>query len=62
MRRRLLKFRKILDRGGRITYRDIWDSYQSWRNTYRKRFSAHYRIKKMDGLYNRLFISNHKEE
>jgi hypothetical protein len=61
MRRKLFRFKKILDRGGRITYRDIWDSYQSWRTTYRKRFSAYYRVRKMDGLYNRLFISDHKE-
>jgi hypothetical protein len=61
MRRKLFVFKRIADHGGRISYRDIWDSYQSWRNTYQKRFSAYYRIGKMDGLYNRLFIFNHKE-
>jgi hypothetical protein len=61
MRRKLFIFKKILDRGGRITYPDIWSAYQSWRNTYKKRFSAYYRVQKMDGLYNRLFISDHKE-
>jgi hypothetical protein len=62
MRRKLLKFKKIIEQGGRLSYRDIWDSYQSWRNTYKKRFSAYYRIRKMDGLYNRLFIFNHNKE
>jgi hypothetical protein len=61
MRRKLFKFNKIIEEGGRMSYRDIWDSYQSWRNTYKKRFSAYYRVRKMDGLYNRLFIFNHKE-
>jgi retron-type reverse transcriptase len=61
MRRKLFVFSRIVNRGGRISYRDIWDSYQSWRNTYKKRFSAYYRIGKMDGLYNRLFIFSYKE-
>jgi hypothetical protein len=61
MRRKLFVFKRIINNGGRIAYRDIWDSYQSWRNTYRKRFDAYYRVRIMDGLYNRLFIFNHKE-
>jgi hypothetical protein len=61
MRRKLLIFKKIIENGGRMTYLDIWSAYQSWRNTYKKRFSAYYRVRKMDSLYNRLFISNHEE-
>jgi hypothetical protein len=56
MKKKLYSFRKILDRGGRLNYKDIKQSYQSWRNNFRKRFYAYFRIRKMDDLYNRLFI------
>jgi hypothetical protein len=56
MARKLKKFKTILDVGGRINYRDISDSYQSWRNTFAKRFNAYYKVQKMDDLYNRLFF------
>jgi len=56
MARKLRKFKIIIERGGRMAYRDIYDSYQSWRNTFMRRFDAYFRIRKIDGLYNRLFI------
>jgi hypothetical protein len=58
MSRKLRKFKAITDNRGRIAYRDIYDSYRSWRNTFRRRYNAYYRIGKMDGLYNRLFINH----
>jgi hypothetical protein len=58
MMRKLRKFKMIIRRGGRMTYRDIYDSYRSWRNTFMRRFNAYFRIRKMDDLYNRLFIYN----
>jgi hypothetical protein len=58
MARKLKKFKAIMDRGGRMTYSDIYDSYQSWRETFKRRFNAYYRVRKMDGLYNRLFINH----
>jgi hypothetical protein len=61
MRKKLLKFNKLY-KNGRISIKDIYTSYQSWRGTYRKRFSAFYTIKRMDSLYNKLFIYNHLEE
>ena len=61
MRKKLFKFNKLY-KNGRISIKDIYTSYQSWRGTYRKRFSAFYTIKRMDSLYNKLFIYNHLEE
>jgi hypothetical protein len=61
MKRKLLKFKKLLN-NNKINTSDVYTSYQSWRGNYRKRFNAFYTIKRMDGLYNRLFIYNHLEE
>ncbi|MDR2534854.1 MAG: RNA-directed DNA polymerase [Treponema sp.] len=57
MIRRLRGMKRFMDHGGKITYRDIHDSYKSWRNTFRRRFHAYHRVRKMDGFYNRLFIN-----
>ncbi|MDR2149902.1 MAG: RNA-directed DNA polymerase [Spirochaetaceae bacterium] len=57
MRRKLKKFRKLLNEG-KMTNRDVWTSYQSWRGNYRRRFNAYYRVRYMDKLYNELFINN----
>jgi retron-type reverse transcriptase len=59
MRRKLNKL-KILFEAGKIKYNDIYTSYQSWRGNYIKRFDAYQTIKRMDGLYNRLFIKLRK--
>jgi hypothetical protein len=55
MRRKLKKFRVLVD-AGRMSYRDVYTAYQSWHSNYKKRFNAGYRILRMDGLYNDLFI------
>jgi hypothetical protein len=56
MRRKLKKFRKLLNEG-KMTNRDVWTSYQSWRGNYRRRFNAYYQINNMDRLYNKLFLA-----
>jgi hypothetical protein len=58
MRRKLNKFKKLLDTG-KMVHTDIYTAYQSWRGSYKRRFNAFYTIKRMDSLYNRLFITNH---
>jgi hypothetical protein len=55
MNRKLHKFSKLLAEG-RMDPIDIYRAYQSWRNTFRRRFDAFYRVEKMDYLYNKLFI------
>jgi hypothetical protein len=55
MSRKLRKFRRLLDEG-KMTTRDVYDSYRSWRGNYRKRFDAFHTIRRMDALYNELFI------
>jgi hypothetical protein len=59
-RRKMIKFKNLLDSGG-MTMRDVRTAYQSWRGNYRKRFDAFHTIRRMDGLYNRLFINNYQE-
>jgi hypothetical protein len=61
MRRKLKKFRALIDRG-EMDYRDLRTAYQSWRGNYKKCFNAHYRIGFMDRLYNELFINSHNQE
>jgi hypothetical protein len=56
MRRKLRKFKKLLE-AGKMTYNDVYDGYQSWRGNYLKRFDAYHTLRRMDGLYNRLFIA-----
>jgi hypothetical protein len=58
MRRKLKKFRDLID-SGRMDYGDLRTAYQSWRGNYKKRFNAYHRIRFMDKLYSELFISEH---
>jgi hypothetical protein len=58
MRRKLKKFRALVD-AGRMSSADVYASYQSWRGGYMKRFNAHAAVKRMDMLYNSLFITTH---
>lgn len=53
-RRKLKKFRKMLDEN-RITYKEIQEQYNSWRGNL-KYYSAHNVMKNMDRLFNELFI------
>ncbi len=53
-RRKLKKFRKMLDEG-RITYKEIQEQYNSWRGNL-KYYSAYNVTKNMDKLFNELFI------
>jgi hypothetical protein len=56
MKRKLYKFRSLAEKQ-RITSADIYQAYQSWRNTFRRRFDAYFRVKIMDDLYSRLFLT-----
>lgn len=58
MRRKLKKYRGLCEQG-KMTAADIRTSYQSWRGCFKKRFDAYYKIKRMDKLYNELFIYNY---
>jgi hypothetical protein len=58
MRRKLKKFRILID-SGKMSFSDLRMSYQSWRGNYKKRFNAYHRIGFMDKLYYDLFISSH---
>jgi hypothetical protein len=60
MTRRLRKFKSIMEHKGNITHRDVYDSYRSWRDTFMRRFNAWFRVREIDGLYNRLFIKTYK--
>jgi hypothetical protein len=55
MRRRLKKLIR-LEQAGTITGKDVYQSYQSWRNTFQKRFNAYQVVKRMDILYNTLIL------
>ncbi|GHV93623.1 hypothetical protein AGMMS50268_41260 [Spirochaetia bacterium] len=61
MRRKLKKFRGLLEIGHMNAF-DIYTAYQSWRGNYRRRFDAYHTVKRMDALYNELFIKNHTSE
>jgi hypothetical protein len=58
MRRKLKKFRALID-CGKMDFKDLRTAYQSWRGNYKKRFNAYYRVRFMDRLYNGLFIAKH---
>jgi len=58
MRRKLVKFKSLID-NGKMDYKDLRTAYQSWRGNYRRRFQAYHRIRYMDKLYNDLFIKTH---
>ena len=57
MRRKLRCF-KNLKNAGKMSYADIRIGYQSWRGNFQKRFNAYKIVRKMDSLYNSLFINN----
>jgi RNA-directed DNA polymerase len=59
MHRKLKKFNGLVE-AGRMNFRDVRTAYQSWRGNYRRRFDAFHTIKRMDGLYNRLFINKRR--
>jgi hypothetical protein len=57
MRRKLKCFKKLLN-AGKMDYNDIRIGYQSWRGNYSRRFHAYKTVRKMDSLYDELFINN----
>jgi hypothetical protein len=57
-RRKLKKFRVLIDLG-KMDFKDLRTSYQSWRGNYKKRFNAYHRVRFMDKLYSELFITKH---
>lgn len=61
MRRKLKKFRALMD-NGRMDCHDLRTAYQSWRGNYKRRFNAYHRIRFMDKLYNELFIADNKSQ
>lgn len=50
-RRIARKIKKMVKVG--LPGKDIYESYQSWRNTFRRRFNAYYTVRRMDYLYNK---------
>jgi hypothetical protein len=56
MRRKLKKFKSLIEKG-KMSYKDIYTAYQSWRGNYVKRFDAFHTVKRMDSLYDWLFIA-----
>jgi hypothetical protein len=61
MRRKLKKFKGLLE-AGKMTARDVYGAYQSWRGNYRRRFGAFHTIRRMDALYAALFIKDRYSE
>lgn len=57
MRRKLKKFRRLLD-DGRMSYLDVRTAYQSWRGNYKKRFNAYYRVCNIDSVYDSVILQN----
>lgn len=53
--RRKLKTLKVMVENGKMTYADVYASWQSWR-TYARHFNAYHTIRSMGTLYNRLFL------
>jgi RNA-directed DNA polymerase len=60
MRSKLIKFKRLYD-SGKMNMSDIRTAYQSWRGNYRRRFYAYHTIRRMDALFNALFIKNNME-
>lgn len=52
-RRKLKKLKKFCE-AGRMTEKDAWSAFQSWRS-YARHFNAYYTIKNMEELYSNLF-------
>jgi hypothetical protein len=59
MKRKLRKFKKLIDRGA-MSYENIRCSYQSWRGNFRRRFNAFHQVRFADKLYYDLFIKERK--
>jgi hypothetical protein len=55
MRRKLKRFKTLLEQD-KMSYGDVYTAYQSWRGNYLKRFNAYHTVRRMDGMYNALFI------
>jgi len=45
VRKRLVRFKNLIKKGS-INYKDLRNSYESWRGTFRRRFNAWFRVKK----------------
>jgi hypothetical protein len=58
MRRKLKKFKALID-AGKMNWDGLRCAYQSWRGNYRRRFHAFHRIGYMDRLYFDLFLKTH---
>jgi hypothetical protein len=56
MKRKLRKFKKLID-SGEMSYEDLRCSYQSWRGNFRRRFNAFHQMHFADKLYFDLFIA-----
>jgi hypothetical protein len=56
MKRKLRKFRKLIDEG-EMSFENLRCSYQSWRGNFRRRFNAFHQVHFADKLYFDLFIS-----
>jgi hypothetical protein len=61
MKKKIRKFKRLYELG-RMSTDDVRVAYQSWRGNYRRRFNAYHTIRRMDALYNELFINNHHLE
>ena len=57
MRRKLTKFKALLNRG-KMNFEDIRNAYQSWRGAFKKRFQVYKKVSKMDAYYDSLFFYN----
>jgi hypothetical protein len=55
MKRKLKKFAALIS-AGKMTFEDLRTAYQSWRGNYKRRFEAYHTVKRMDALYNELFV------
>lgn len=55
MRRKLKKFKCLLD-SGKMSLLDVYTAYQSWRGNYKRRFNAYYRVCNMDKVYNSIIF------
>jgi hypothetical protein len=56
MRRKLKKFQKLIAQG-KMGFYDLRTACQSWRGNFRRRFDADGAVRRMDGLYHRLFLT-----
>lgn len=59
MRRKMKRLKKRLEEGT-ITFRDIWNGWQSWRG-YAQKFNAWHTIQNAGDLFNKLFVFKEEE-